>query len=95
MASVQWLPLNQAAKQFGYKSIQGFRLRIQQLRNKGYVVDEGNPPEEYKKKQGNGAITLLWANPQAAMIRADAQADLLNPKTGKRKQPLQAATANQ
>ena len=95
MGSDQWLTLNQAAKQFGYKSIQGFRLRIQQLRDNGYVLDEGNPPEEYKKKKGNGAITLLWANPQAAMIRADAQTDLLNPKTGKRKQPLQPANQNQ
>ena len=95
MDSNQWLTLNQAAKQFGYKSIQGFRIRIQQLRDNGYVLDTGNPPEEYTKKQGSGAITILWANPQAAMIRVDAQADLLNPKTGRRKQPIQPATKNQ
>ena len=94
MASNQWLTLNQAAKQFGYKSIQGFRIRIQQLRDNGYVLDTGNPPEGYTKKQGSGAITILWANPQAAMIRADAQPDLLNPKTGHRKQPIQPATKN-
>ncbi len=94
MTSEEWLPLNQAAKQFGYKTMQGFRARIQQLRDNGYVVDLGNPPEEYKTKQGTGAITLLWAHPNAAMIRADAQADLLNPQAGRRRQPIQPAVKN-
>jgi hypothetical protein len=81
--SIQWLTFRKAADRFGY-SHEGFRDRLRQLRALGYVADIGDPPPAYARLRNTGQVVVLWANPKAAMIRADAPADLFDPHHGYR-----------
>jgi len=82
----KWLPLDQAAKHYGYRHADSLRRRLRELRERGYVVDLGNPPSPYKvgKNQSKGKVVIYWPNPNTALIRRDAPAGLLIPKRGKR-----------
>lgn len=81
-----WLPLDEAAKRFGYKQLGNFRRRLRRLREQGYVVDIGKVPPPYAAGDGGGEgkIVLYWPNHNTSLIRSDAPKELLNPKLGKR-----------
>jgi hypothetical protein len=83
-----WLPLDLAAANFGY-SPEGFRQRLRQLRQLGYVADTGRPPAVYavSTESSNKPVVLLWPNPKTALIRDDAPRALFDPKRGKRASP--------
>ncbi len=83
----QWLPLNEAAKHFGYSHPDSFRNRIRELRKRGKVFDLGTPPLEYRAGKGEAKdqIVLYWPNPATALIRSDAPRQLLVPRRGKRR----------
>jgi hypothetical protein len=82
---VKWWPMNMAAEKFGY-SVVGLRRRIRQLREMKLVVDLGRPPEDYKvsKRIDPNKVTVLWANPQTALISNASPARLFNSKRGRR-----------
>jgi hypothetical protein len=82
----EWLPLEEAAKHFGYQKTQSFTHRLRQLRKRGFVIDIGHPPSEYPIGNANvrGKIVLMWPNPKAALLHKDAPQKLLVPKKGKR-----------
>ena len=84
--TLEWLPLDDAAKRFGYMHPESFRERLRRLRERGLVVDTGRPPAKYEVGESTeeGEIVLMWANPTTALIRSDAPRNLLNPKRGKR-----------
>lgn len=42
-----WLPLDVAAKQFGYAHKESLSRRLRQLREQGFVRDIGRPPTAY------------------------------------------------
>ncbi|MCB9423182.1 MAG: hypothetical protein H6667_25515 [Ardenticatenaceae bacterium] len=83
----QWLPLHVAAQHFGYRHRESLRRRLRQLRRQGLVQDFGWPPEEYTHTQDNEAapLTLMWPNPQTALLRSDAPRSFLQAKRGRRR----------
>ncbi len=81
----EWITLPAAAKQFGY-SLEGFKQRLRQLRELGYVSDTGNPPAAYTKLKNTGQIVLMWVNPKAPLIRGDFPTEMFNPTKGYRAQ---------
>jgi hypothetical protein len=83
--STQWLTFSQAAEKYGY-SREGFRDRLRQLRELGYVADVGHPPSAYAKLRNTGQVVVLWANPKAGLIRADAPEELFDASHGYRAQ---------
>lgn len=82
----KWLPLDIAAKHFGYGHPGSIRRRLRQLREQGLVVDIGNPPSNYPSggESAEGKVIIFWPNPKTALMRNDAPPDLLIPKRGKR-----------
>lgn len=83
----QWLPLDAAAKHLGYSHPESLRRRLRQLRQRGLVIDLGQPPSGYPVRnnvQKTKAVVVMWANPKTALIRSDVSPELLNPKRGKR-----------
>jgi hypothetical protein len=82
----QWLSSRAAATYFGYSHPENLRQRLRQLRESGYVVDVGNPPEMYSVSHGptKGKVVLMWANPKTFLVSSDAPRELLNPRRGKR-----------
>ena len=81
----KWLPLDIAARYFGYAHKESLSRRLRQLRDEGQVRDIGRPPIAYKKRQGNdlAGIILMWPNPKTALLRSDAQRELLSAKRGR------------
>ena len=82
----EWLPLDAAARQFGYSHRESLRRRLRQLRKLGHVIDIGTPPASYQR--GDMAVgekvVLMWPNSKTALLRSDAPSKLLNPKRGRR-----------
>ncbi len=85
MQNTPWLPLDIAAKQFGYAYKESLSRRLRQLRQQGQVIDKGRPPAAYGQIQAdvNAPITLLWPNPQTALLRNDAPRALLHAQRGR------------
>ncbi len=83
--SAEWVTLPDAAKKFGY-SLEGFKQRLRQLRELGYISDTGNPPARYTKIKNTSQIVLMWVNPKAPLIRDDLPATLFNATKGYRAQ---------
>lgn len=79
----EWLSMPQAVEKYGYSNANSLRRRLRQLRELGQVEDLGAPPEEIRAG-GKGPVRILWANPKSMMLGADAPAELLNPKVGRR-----------
>ena len=92
--STEWLTFSQAAAQFGY-SHEGFRDRLRQLRALGYVADIGNPPAEYAHLKNTGQVVVMWANPKAGLVRADAPTSLFDSSHGYRAQATPPAQKTQ
>jgi hypothetical protein len=88
--STEWLTFKQAAAKFGY-SREGFRDRLRQLRELGYVADIGSAPAEYAHLKITGQVVVMWANPKAGLVRSDAPANLFNSSHGYRAQATPAA----
>ena len=84
--NTEWLPLDVAARRFGYSHRESLRRRLRQLRELGYVIDIGTPPTSYRRsdKAESGEVVLMWPNPKTALLRSDAPPELLNPKRGRR-----------
>ncbi len=84
----EWLPLDTAAKRFGYAFRESFSRRLRQLRKLGYIVDIGRPPTSYPLGNSTNIekIVIMWPNPKTALIRSDAPSELLDPKRGRRSQ---------
>jgi len=91
----QWLPLDIAAKEWGYTT-EGLRRRLRQLRTWGYVEDTGRPPHAYglPPHLQSKRIVLLWPNSQTVLIRSDAPRDLLNSSKGRRRSLAPMAVAD-
>jgi hypothetical protein len=85
-SSRDWLPLDVAAKKYGYADKTSFFRRLKQLRERGYVVDVGRPPDTYPigDEHTQHKTVILWPNPKVSLVRSDAPAKLFNPKRGKR-----------
>ena len=81
----EWLPLDIAAKQFGYAHKESLSRRLRQLRREKLVIDTGRPPAGYRQSApGESArIVLMWPNPKTALLRSDAPAELLNARRGR------------
>lgn len=84
---LKWLPLDQAAKYFGYSHPENLRQRLRALRKRGKVADMGKPPLKYDvvKKAKKDRIVVYWLNPKTALLSIDVPAGLLIPKRGKRR----------
>jgi hypothetical protein len=84
---LKWLPLDQAAKHFGYSHPENLRQRLRELRKRGKVADMGKPPLKYPpaKKAIKDKIAIYWINPKTALLSTDVPAGLLVPKRGKRR----------
>jgi len=85
--NAQWLPLDVAAKQFGYAHKESLSRRLRQLRVRGLVRDIGRPPMPYRdtEQQEDAAITIMWPNPRTALLRSDAPRNLLASSRGRPK----------
>jgi hypothetical protein len=83
--NTEWLPLDIAARQFGYAHKESLRRRLRQLREQGFVRDIGRPPAAYQKAKPKEAapITLMWPNPKTALLNRDAPPELLAAKRGR------------
>ena len=81
----EWLPLDIAAKQFGYAHKESLSRRLRQLRERGMVRDIGRPPVAYRDTEPkvDAAITIMWPNPRTAMLRYDASLALLQSNRGR------------
>ena len=81
----EWLPLDIAAKQFGYAHKESLSRRLRQLRNQNLVIDIGRPPTGYEniKPSKSAGIVVMWPNPKTALLRADAPRKLLGARRGR------------
>lgn len=80
-----WLPLDVAAKQFGYAHKESLSRRLRQLREQGFVRDIGRPPTAYldMEQKVDAPITVMWPNPKTALLHHEAPANLLVAKRGR------------
>lgn len=81
----EWLPLDIAAKEFGYAHKVSLSRRLRQLRRRNLVIDTGRPPTNYRDVQPSESaqIVLMWPNPKTALLRADAPRELLSAQRGR------------
>ena len=81
----EWLPLDIAARQFGYAHKESFSRRLRQQRERGVVRDIGRPPAAYRdtEPKADAAITIMWLNPRTALLRNDAPPALLQSNRGR------------
>lgn len=81
----KWLPLDIASARLGYAHKESLTRRLRQLRQQGQVIDRGRPPAAYGQihANANAPITLMWPNPQTALLRNDAPRSLLHAKRGR------------
>lgn len=84
-AIAEWLPLDIAAKQFGYAHKESLSRRLRQLRREKLVIDTGRPPADYQRSapDESAEVVLMWPNPKTALLRSDAPAELLAAKRGR------------
>ena len=80
-----WLPLDVAAKQFGYAHKESLSRRLRQLREQGFVRDIGRPPVAYcdEGKKEDAAITIMWPNPKTALLENNAPKELFTANRGR------------
>ena len=85
--NAQWLPLDIAAKQFGYAHKESLSRRLRQLRVRGLVRDIGRSPAAYRdqEKKEDAAITIMWPNPKTALLEINAPKELLTANRGRPK----------
>jgi hypothetical protein len=83
--TAEWLPLDIAAKQFGYAHKESLSRRLRQLRREKLVIDTGRPAAGYRQSapSESASIVLKWPNPKTALLRSDAPAELLAAKRGR------------
>ncbi len=83
--TAKWLPLDIAANRLGYAHKESLSRRLRQLREYGFVIDIGRPPEAYCEEKANvdATIVLMWPNPKTALLRNDAPPSLLRAKRGR------------
>jgi hypothetical protein len=81
----KWLPLDIAAKRFGYAHKESLSRRLRQLRQRGFVIDCGRPPVAYRdsKAKPKATIVLMWSNPKTALLREDAPRSLMCARRGR------------
>ena len=81
----EWLPLDIAARQFGYAHKESLSRRLRQLRERGVVRDLGRPPDAYRdtEPKAEAEITIMWPNPKTALLRNDAPSSLLQSSRGR------------
>ena len=81
----QWLPLDAAARQFGYAHKESLSRRLRQLRERGKVRDIGRPSVPYRgtEQQEDAVITIMWPNPKTALLQIDAPPELLTANRGR------------
>jgi len=83
--NAQWLPLDIAAKQFGYAHKESLSRRLRQLREQGFVRDIGRPPNTYHEVEQKleATIIIMWPNPKTALLHHEAPSNLLVAKRGR------------
>lgn len=80
----EWLPLDVAAKHFGYAHKESLSRRLRQLRKRGLIRDIGRPPDVYDVEQKvDAAITIMWPNPKTALLYSEVSPSLLVAKRGR------------
>ena len=81
----EWLPLDVAAKHFGYAHKESLSRRLRQLRKRGLIRDIGRPPDAYHDKEikSDAAITIMWPNPKTALLYHKVSPTLLTAKRGR------------
>jgi hypothetical protein len=85
LESNEWLPLDTAARQFGYSHKESLSRRLRQLRGRKLVIDIGRPPPAYRNHDSDKSarIVIMWPNPKTALLRSDAPPELFSVQRGR------------